>query len=91
MGSLDIIKGPVFLPVPFSADMVELADTPDLGSGAVRRTGSSPAIRTSQKSQRASRVRGFFLFGICIKNPEAGMIAGLSGFCHAINIWDFPQ
>ncbi len=71
--------------------MVELADTPDLGSGAVRRTGSSPAIRTSQKPQRASRVRGFFLFGICIKNPEAGMIAGLSGFCHAINIWDFPQ
>lgn len=31
MGSLDIIKGPVFLPVPFSADMVELTDTPDLG------------------------------------------------------------
>ena len=27
--------------------MVELADTPDLGSGAVRRTGSSPAIRTT--------------------------------------------
>ena len=29
------------------ADMVELADTPDLGSGAVRHTGSSPAIRTN--------------------------------------------
>ena len=26
--------------------MVELADTPDLGSGAIWRTGSSPAIRT---------------------------------------------
>ena len=47
--------------------------------------------RTSREPRRASRVRGFFLFGICIKNPEAGMIAGLSGFCHAINIWDFPQ
>ena len=46
MGSLDIIKGLVKIPAPFSADMVELADTPDLGSGAVRRTGSSPAIRT---------------------------------------------
>ena len=33
-------------PVFSYADMVELADTPDLGSGALRRTGSSPAIRT---------------------------------------------
>lgn len=32
------------------ADMVELADTPDLGSGAVRHTGSSPAIRTTNKN-----------------------------------------
>lgn len=40
----------------FYADMVELADTPDLGSGAVRRTGSSPAIRTrSRASTRKSR------------------------------------
>ena len=37
--------------------MVELADTPDLGSGAVRRTGSSPAIRT-RLSLDASRVLG---------------------------------
>ena len=28
------------------ADVAELADAPDLGSGAVRRVGSSPIIRT---------------------------------------------
>ena len=28
------------------ADVVELVDTPDLGSGAARREGSSPFIRT---------------------------------------------
>ena len=30
------------------ADVVKLADTPDLGSGASRREGSSPFIRTIQ-------------------------------------------
>ena len=44
------------------ADMVELADTPDLGSGAVRHTGSSPAIRTSREPRHAIRVRGFILY-----------------------------
>jgi hypothetical protein len=28
------------------ADVVKLVDTPDLGSGASRRAGSSPSIRT---------------------------------------------
>ena len=30
----------------FQADMVKLVDMPDLGSGAARRVGSSPSIRT---------------------------------------------
>ena len=30
------------------ADVVKLVDTPDLGSGAARRGGSSPSIRTNQ-------------------------------------------
>ena len=30
----------------FHADVVKLVDTPDLGSGAARRGGSSPSIRT---------------------------------------------
>ena len=30
----------------FYADVVKLVDTPDLGSGAARRGGSSPSIRT---------------------------------------------
>lgn len=48
-------------PVFSYADMVELADTPDLGSGALRRTGSSPAIRTS-RNPRAQIAFGDFLF-----------------------------
>ena len=31
------------------ADMAELADAPDLGSGVLRRAGSSPVIRTTEK------------------------------------------
>ncbi len=31
---------------PFSAQVVELVDTPDLGSGAVRYVGSSPILGT---------------------------------------------
>ncbi len=30
------------------ADMVKLVDMPDLGSGAARRVGSSPIIRTKK-------------------------------------------
>ena len=47
-----------------SADMVKLVDMPDLGSGAARRVGSSPIIRT-----KASQSRSFFyalLFGCCV-------------------------
>jgi hypothetical protein len=32
------------------ADMVKLVDMPDLGSGAARRVGSSPIIRTINKA-----------------------------------------
>lgn len=32
---------------PAHADVAELADAPDLGSGAARRMGSTPFIRTS--------------------------------------------
>ena len=35
-----------------SADMVKLVDMPDLGSGAARRVGSSPIIRTKKASQK---------------------------------------
>ena len=39
----------------FHADMAKLVDAPDLGSGAARRVGSSPIIRTIVM-QFASRV-----------------------------------
>jgi hypothetical protein len=38
--------------------MVKLVDMPDLGSGAARRVGSSPIIRT----KKASLLRSFFYF-----------------------------
>ena len=37
--------------------MVKLVDMPDLGSGAARRVGSSPIIRT----KKASQSRSFFM------------------------------
>ncbi len=33
---------------PTNADMAKLVDVPDLGSGAARRVGSSPIIRTKK-------------------------------------------
>ena len=41
------------------ADMVKLVDMPDLGSGAARRVGSSPIIRTKKSEINVS---DFFLF-----------------------------
>ncbi len=37
------MKSPTFASL---ADVAKLADAPDLGSGAVRRVGSTPIIRT---------------------------------------------
>jgi hypothetical protein len=39
---------PIFAPT-ITADMAKLVDVPDLGSGAARRVGSSPIIRTKTK------------------------------------------
>ncbi len=41
----------IIFAITFSADMVKLVDMPDLGSGAARRVGSSPIIRTKKASQ----------------------------------------
>ena len=40
--------------------MVKLVDMPDLGSGAARRVGSSPIIRTEKKASEKSEA--FFVF-----------------------------
>ena len=44
------------------ADMVKLVDMPDLGSGAARRVGSSPIIRTflNLKTLKINFLRVFF-------------------------------
>jgi hypothetical protein len=42
------------------ADMVKLVDMPDLGSGAARRVGSSPIIRTKS----FSFLRSFFYLNL---------------------------
>ena len=38
-----------------SARVVKLADTPDLGSGAVRREGSSPSPSTIKRFEQSER------------------------------------
>jgi hypothetical protein len=38
------------------ADMVKLVDMPDLGSGAARRVGSSPIIRTKKAFQKPEKL-----------------------------------
>ena len=47
------------------ADMAKLVDVPDLGSGAARRVGSSPIIRT----KKASHLRSFFYITKSNKKP----------------------
>jgi hypothetical protein len=44
------------------ADMVKLVDMPDLGSGAARRVGSSPIIRTfiNYKTLKNNLLRVFY-------------------------------
>ena len=47
--------------------MVKLVDMPDLGSGAARRVGSSPIIRTEKKLLRNQKLFCFWDFFLLIK------------------------
>ena len=53
----------------YPADMAELADAPDLGSGVERRAGSSPVIRIFYKAWKpydpVSHCVGIFRKGFC--------------------------
>ena len=49
------------------ADMVKLVDMPDLGSGAARRVGSSPIIRTKKKLPGNGKLFLFKLIFLLIK------------------------
>jgi hypothetical protein len=51
---------PIFAPT-ITADMAKLVDVPDLGSGAARRVGSSPIIRTKKASEDFSEAFLFLL------------------------------
>ncbi len=42
--------------------MVKLVDMPDLGSGAARRVGSSPIIRTEKASEKSEAFLFFYTF-----------------------------
>ena len=42
--------------------MVKLVDMPDLGSGAARRVGSSPIIRTEKASEKSEAFLFYFVF-----------------------------
>ena len=51
--------------------MVKLVDMPDLGSGAARRVGSSPIIRTFKTSRyNYSILRFFFIFIILFLSED---------------------
>ena len=50
------------------ADMVKLVDMPDLGSGAARRVGSSPIIRTKPLTFRELRVFCFYSSQYLVSN-----------------------
>ena len=45
--------------------MVKLVDMPDLGSGAARRVGSSPIIRTFKIQTTENQRFGFFNYKTC--------------------------
>ena len=45
----------------WDAGVAELADAPDLGSGAARRAGSNPAFRTKQRSIILTRSKPVFV------------------------------
>jgi hypothetical protein len=55
-----VLKKAVLLP-PENADVAELVDAPDLGSGAARRGGSSPFIRTVKTKKAAKKWQPFYL------------------------------
>ena len=48
------------------ADMVKLVDMPDLGSGAARRVGSSPIIRTKKLLYLRSFFYVIIIFSIAV-------------------------
>ena len=47
---------------PTNADMAKLVDVPDLGSGAARRVGSSPIIRTKKKASHYEKLSLYLLY-----------------------------
>lgn len=57
--------------------MVKLVDTPDLGSGAARRVGSSPIRRTSKK-QTVSRI----LETVCFLYPVTYILLPFNMLVH---------
>jgi hypothetical protein len=63
------------------ADMVKLVDMPDLGSGAARRVGSSPIIRT----KKASQFEKLFCFATLAKLQNPERVKGLNFNYQIIN------
>ena len=60
--------------------MVKLVDMPDLGSGAARRVGSSPIIRTKKASQSRSFFLCLFLNNIKLKIRQQSLFESIYGF-----------
>ena len=65
----DFINSKIYLPLRrIFAGMAELADAPDLGSGALRRGGSSPFARTEKIADLPLREELAFVFKIFYGN-----------------------
>lgn len=69
--------------------MVKLVDMPDLGSGAARRVGSSPIIRT----KKASQMRSFFYISnsISLQSSHQSLSLNANGITPDSNTfsWNF--
>ena len=72
---------PIFAPT-ITADMAKLVDVPDLGSGAARRVGSSPIIRTEKKLLRNQRLFFLLHFVFFLKaNLSVNYLLQITNYC----------
>ena len=70
--------------------MVKLVDMPDLGSGAARRVGSSPIIRTKKASENFQKLF-FWLFVFTLFLFILNIVRGFNLERHRLSIMNAPQ
>ena len=68
--------------------MVKLVDMPDLGSGAARRVGSSPIIRTEKKLLRNQKLFCFISLLLFVAKVVDKQTTRISYFYFCISIFE---